>query len=377
MSEREIFQTLGFTEKEYRGQKVYEGPNHVYYNLIDKDSYWIMRTQQESDEEDAKPNDRLKLFRIWPDEEFDYVVMHTILRHLRIGDEIYKPSVIFPEIAKMVREAASKKLTEDNIHNLIALYDAGVKAGNNGFIISDTCKEVLKMLTIHEDEYVSPELHKMLLKVSDVYYDFLIDAETVLANKPEMQERIISNLKRFPDNTTTELMIYLAAIGENIDISDEAAQRLIKLYVKDKVFKNIHMEDEANEMTMSVGNKDWKITSFTVSNTNYLLKHAGPIFFVYYLNQCIGGTSILKIDDETAQILHHNVNNEFLYPGVKDHILNYTERVVASAGMTRIVINSRNGYEDYYQAHGYQLDTKGEFHFQKGSALFKELPQKN
>ena len=373
--EKEIFESFGleipFEPLEFRGEIAYRGPYGKYYNLIDYGSYIRLRIQEEASE---KIDERLYIYRIGPEEDVEEVIKEIIRKLQEKGEEVFHPSFLYGILSSFVRRCVKKELTEENIKNLCELYDVAVRAGGYGYLVSDSCREMLQMYTMKQNPMVDPELHERMIRVPDMFYDFLFSTENNLAGDPERQERVKNFLKKYQVEKAEDLIVYTSYLDSNPNDSDRNILRYVKLFHESKSFKGDHMKLRKDEILGDDGKyHGFRITSLVVDGVGYRIRHNHSTIFMDYMNHCIGSTALLDMDEETAQLVRFQFSDRITYSGCQDRLLDFTERIAASEGKKYLVINCPPDRMEYFMDKGYTIENPMEYVFYIGCAVKKKL----
>lgn len=370
MRQEIIFEILGYPRVKYKEYDLFESPKKNYYAIIKNSEYYTLRIMNESKK---NPDDRLRVYRIWKDEELIDVICNTIRFYEREGEDAFLPQKIFREMEKQIRETIYHDIGDFEIRNLCALYDAGVRAGSMGFVISDACKEVLQLMLMEPDEYLDPELHQMLLQLPDMYFEFLKKTELHIAQKPERQKRLKEYMKKYSLRDTSEVIIFASYITEDINISDETISKIINLYRENEIFDRDIVKDKGIEKTTASNDHEWKLVSMIIDNKGYRIRHCGPIFFVDYEDRCIATSAVMKLNEKAAQIVRLSINDVMIFTGVKDKLMEYSERIIKGAGFSESIVNCYEQNMAFFRTNGYTKIEDGEYTFPKGIAMKKIL----
>lgn len=357
MDQEAFFTGLGFKKMDVNGEWWYEGPYHRQYRLKDTSTYIAILIRKDGE---SKSNDRLRFYRIMKEDDMLPEMKEAMQFFSSLNEgidpenrEFIKGSIIFPRIAKYVRQMIEKDIGPREWDNLCLLYDAAVRAGGEGYLISEACKEVMKLAWMQPNDYVLPEMHELLIKIPDAYFDFVTGIERNLQDREYLQKRLIRFIKTFPEVNTIDIIIFVSFMNENGAMTDEELGRLYRLTGKTAIFSGRTMKELPHELLEARDKQGWRISTFYTHGLLYRIRHANSIIFVDYQDSAIGHILLSAGNGKTAQIHSIHLINEFDHPGVREKLVEYAEQVVKFAGFHYLTLECNKNWYNFYSNLGY------------------------
>ena len=349
MDQDVLFASVGFTPVIYKGKKKYQGPDKRYYSLETTDHYfgiWITG-------HDGKNSDLRRFYRIFDDSMSEQILREYIRKYPYEDVQSRGTVQMYQESAALIRKLIGMKLNKLQWENLCRLYSDAVRAGGHGQILADTCKEVIQILEMKDDEYVDPDLHRLLLNIPDTYYDFIIGTELALDGYPKIQQRLFDAIQRHPEASTSDVIVYSSILISNPNDSEEHLEAAVNYYRENRDFEILNTPDEKNELTQERNKGGWKVTTIFVRGFGFTLRQSGPIIFIDYQSRCVGGVVLRSVSDTEAGIVALEVGNIIHSDVIREKLLQYAERVVLAAGKKSISVCCPPNDRDFFTGQGY------------------------
>lgn len=258
----------------------------------------------------------------------------------------------------LVHGSFQKDCRMDDISTICNIYHYAVADGFAARQLVDLSKNAIRILALHSNEFVDTELHKMLLNVPDVYYDFIWGIENNIKNNKEFQWRLRNFLTRHPNADTSDIIEFISILNEDPKATDDEIYLAIELFRHADISPDEHYEIVKKESIPSYLNKGWTVSKQIIQGKGFTFRQSRSVCFVDFCDRCIGSGCVRKYDERTANILYLVIHRPDKYPGVLEVLLKYLERIAIKAGAEQAFVWCVDSQERaFYEKNGYQEDS--------------------
>ena len=372
MNQGELFGRLGYVSLIVDGKEYYQGNGTCLFRITEDQEAYYLIARDPAAGDNSKERVR-QFFKLLEKEETEEILTEYIVNYFDRAESIgLRSEEAYARDAQYIRRLIGRRLTKEQWKNLCRLYYLLIKAGDRSSVLSDACMKVIRINRMTEDN-VDPELHRLLLKVPDLYYDFIQGVEGNVFGENAYQKTLIRFLQRNPMAETVDVIVANSILrsypGADIPYLEEA----LGIIHENRSFSIEGIPEAGNEVTVEKNKRGWKLASVIIGGTGYTLRHSGAVVLLDYRNICVGGSILRQRDENTAQIASLGVGKDIQRDKLIDKLIDYDERVVKKAGFRSLFFHCFGEEEDIAARRGYirQKDhpmESGQYHI-----LLKEL----
>ncbi len=348
-----IFEQLGMKDVVFQGKTYHRGPDGKFYWLKVTDSRVSIFTA-------LTPYDPrkeiLQLMRIYEDETYiNEVALLSLKGYMETGDAWLEAHNNLELQKTFVRKTLGQKMGPKELENLCQLYYESVVSESGALEFTDTVKEVLKIHAMPPTEFSHPELHELLLRVPDTYYDFIQGIERNTERNPGLQERHIGFLKDRPYLTTSDIIIFASMLNVNPDYTDEWIENVISFTNSDETFAHYDIKHSDNEILQHGNKYQWHIFAKYVKGKGYTFRQVKSLVFVDYMDKAIGAGSVHKIGDDIAMLYDVAEFDDMKHEGAYEALMEYLGMLVRRSEYHNLVAYVEPAKIELFEKVGFEI----------------------
>ncbi|MCQ2508784.1 MAG: hypothetical protein MJ097_08370 [Dorea sp.] len=295
------------------------------------------------------------VMRIYPDDDM-VEIMALCLKALIDDTSAYMSTYRDPNHhAAFVRGTLGRNLGKRQIENLCIMFYETVRIGDSSLDFSELIKDVLKIHAMPVSAGILPGFHDLLLKVPDVYYDFMVEMERSTERNQYVQRRCMNFLENHPNAKCSDVVIYASMLNADNSYIDEWMEKVIRLVNYDDSFAIYDVKHGLNEIIRVDNKHDWHIFDVILGNRrSYTFRQVKSLVFADFRNVCFRAAMVSKVGDDLAMI-HDVAESSIPEEGVYEGLISYLEKLVLAGGVHNISAFVKEEHISLYEELGYEL----------------------